>query len=583
MALPPPPRSARRRLRPALALAAALLGLHGAMPAAATAPPTGAIVSGEAAATAAGLAILAGGGNAVDAAVATALVLAVVHPEAGNLGGGGFAVVRVNDELAALDFRECAPAAARPDMYLDAGGEPVPRASLDGPLAAAVPGSPAGLHELHRRFGRLPWARVVEPALALARDGFEVSIRTARQLALERDRLARFPDSAALWLPDGLPRGAGERLVLPALARTLTAYRDQGPTGITSGPVAAAIEAASRRHGGVLTAADLAAYRPVWRTPLRFERRGWQVATMPLPSSGGVLVGQMSHLLDRLGWRELPRGGAERAHLLAEAARRAYADRFRLADPATTEVTAEELLAAAWLARRAGEISRAHASPSAGVSPHPAEPPSSEPAETTHLSVIDGEGNLVALSTTLNEIFGGAFWVAEAGFFLNDEMDDFATAPGRPNSFGLVQGAANAVAPGRRPLSSMAPLLAWRGAEALAIGGRGGSRIPTGVLQALLSFWEGDRAQAAVTRPRLHHQWLPDRLEAEPGALSASDLAELARRGHTVVEPRSFARISLVARRADGTFDLGADPRGPEAGAVLVSPLRPPGPADGSR
>jgi gamma-glutamyltranspeptidase/glutathione hydrolase len=525
--------------------------------------PVGAVVSSEADATQAGLEVLEAGGNAVDAAVATALALAVVHPQAGNLGGGGFAVVRVDGTVATLDFRETAPAAATADMYLDERGDPRPDATLVGPLAAGVPGSPAGYFELHRRFGRLPWRRVVAPAIRLARDGFEVSARTAHALAEDRDRLALFPETAAEWLPGGTPRGWGERLRLPALAATLESYAEKGPEAITEGRLADAIIAASRRHGGVLDAADLAGYRAVWRPPLRFSRFGWEIAAMGLPTSGGTIVGEVLGLLERLGWSSLPRGDIARAHLLVEAFRRAYADRFPLGDPASTEATPAQLLAPAWLDRRAAGIARDRATPSREVRPFPEAPTARESNQTTHVSVVDGDGNLVALTTTLNDDFGCRLWVPETGFFLNDEMDDFATAPGRPNTYGLIQGRANAVAPGRRMLSSMAPLLTWRGGDELAIGGRGGSRIPTAIVQVLLALWDGDGARAAVARPRLHEQWLPDELTYEEGALTADQIDALARLGHHLVPATSDAKVNLVVRHADGTVDAAGDPRGP--------------------
>ncbi len=566
----------------------ALLVLTFGRPVGAQATPAGAVVSSEEDSTRVGLEVLAAGGNAVDAAVATALALAVVHPEAGNLGGGGFALVRVDGELAALDFRETAPAAADARMFLDADGMPVPGASEIGPLAAGVPGSPFGLFELHRRFGRLPWARLAEGAIALARDGFEISSRTARTLADKRDLLARFPETAAVWLPGGRPRTWGERLRQPALAATLERFAAEGPAAFRSGPVAAAVEAASRRHGGRLTATDLADYRPVWREPLRFERFGWQFATMPLPSSGGLLLGETLGLIERAGWPRLPVGGVERAQLLAEAWRRAWADRFLLADPATTLATPTELLDDTRLDRLAALLPRDRAADSAATIPGAeiaAAVETPEPTETTHVSVIDGDGNLVALTTTLNDLYGCGLWVPEAGFFLNDEMDDFTTAPGRPNDYGIVQGEANAVAPGKRMLSSMSPTLAWRGEEALAIGGRGGGRIPTALVQVLLNLFEGDDARAAVARPRLHHQWLPDRLEHEPGALDAAGLAELERRGHRIEQtpPASVPKVNLVRLRPDGRLEAGADPRGPETGAVAAAASGATGQIPGSR
>jgi gamma-glutamyltranspeptidase/glutathione hydrolase len=566
-----------RRLRSLAALLVVLLAAPAVHPAS---PPAvsgagGAVASGDAYATAAGLEALRAGGNAVDAAVATALVLAVTFPEAGNLGGGGFAVVRMGGELAALDFRETAPAAARRDMYLDGRGEPRPEASVVGPLAAGVPGSPAGLWTLHRRFGRLPWARVVEPARRLAAEGFVVDPHLARVIAEDRALLARFPETAAVWLPGGGPPAVGSRLALPDLAATLAAYAARGPDGIVRGPVAAAVEAASARHGGVLTATDLAAYQPVWREPLRFDAFGWSFAAMPLPSSGGILVGQTLGMLERLGWADLPRFGADRGHLLTEALRRSYADRFLLGDPATTAATAAQLLDPAWLATRAGGIDRGRATPSAAVGNRAAAAPAAVDAdtETTHLSTVDADGNLVALTTTLNDLFGCRLWVPGAGFFLNDEMDDFAVAPGRPNLYGLVQGEANAIAPGKRMLSSMAPTLAWRGGEAVAVGGRGGSRIPTNTIQVLLALVvDGDPLQAALDRPRLHHQWLPDELVAEPDALAPETRAELARRGHLLVVRDAAAKVHAVRRRADGAVEAAADPRGAGAAGVARAP-----------
>jgi len=574
-----------RRCRVVVA-ALALLPALAARPATAAFPPAdagsgGAVAAAEADARDAGLELLRAGGNAVDAAVAVALALAVVHPEAGNLGGGGFAVARIGGDLVALDFRESAPAAARPDMYLDAAGRVVENASLVGPLATGVPGSPSGYFELHRRFGRLPWARVVAPALRLARDGFVVSERLHRALAAARHLLARFPETAAVWLADGAPAPAGTRVALPSLAATLAAYAEQGPRAITEGPVAAAVVAASSRHGGVLTAADLAAYRPVWREPLRFTCFGWDVAGMPLPSSGGVIMAQSCAVLERLDWAAAPRFGAVRAHLLAEAWRRAYADRMLLGDPATSRVRLSELLAPSWLARRAAGIDRSRATPSRDVASFPGAA-ARESDQTTHLSVVDADGNAVALTTTLNGSFGCGLLVPEAGFLLNNEMDDFATAPGVPNLFGLIQGEANAVAPGRRMLSSMSPTLAWRGGELLVLGGRGGSRIPTATLQALLALIvDGDDALAAVSRARLHHQWLPDELAAEPDTLSPETAAALTALGHRLVVAETLAKVLVVRRRADGRCEAAADPRGPGAAGVVAAVGAAPAPLPG--
>jgi len=563
-------------MRILLPLLAVLLPL----PALSASPPApigtgGAVASADPLATAVGLETLRAGGNAVDAAVATALALAVVYPEAGNLGGGGFAVLRMGGDLAALDFRETAPARARRDMYLDPQGKPVENASLVGPLAAGVPGSPAGLFELHRRYGRLPWQRVIAPAQRLASQGFRVSRYLHEVLDKEENRklLLRFPETSKVWLPEGKPPAVGSVLRLPDLAATLDRYAAGGPGAIATGAVAAAVEKASQEHGGVLTAADLAAYRPVWRTPLTFEAFGWKLASMPLPSSGGVILGQTLGILERREWGKLPRFGADRDHLLAEALRRSFADRFLLGDPATTKATEAQLLAPEWIARRSEQIDPRHATPSVQVEPWPGAARTEAPAasgETTHLSVVDREGNLVALTTTLNGLFGCGLWVPGAGFFLNNEMDDFATVLGKPNLFGLVQGEANAVAPGKRMLSSMNPLIAWKGQEAYALGGRGGSRIPTNTLQVMLNLLvDGDSLQAALDRPRLHHQWLPDRLDAEPDALSPETRAELERRGHTIQISAVTAKIHAVHLLPDGRVEAASDSRGSGAGGVV--------------
>ena len=322
--------------------------------------------------------------------------------------------------------------------------------SLVGPLAAGVPGSPAGLWELHQRYGSLDWAQVVAPAVRLAGDGFVVTPRLERSVAKAEKLLGRFPETAAVWLPGGNPPAAGSVMTIPDLAATLLSYAEKGPEAITGGDLAAAIEIASDRHGGILTVADLEAYRPVWREPVIFEAFGWRVASMPLPSSGGIILGQTTGLLERVKWRQAPRFGAERAHLLVEAWRRAYADRVLLGDPSTTRATAADLLDEEWFNFRAGELVSPRATPSADVRTWPPAA-TSESTETTHLSVADGAGNVVSITTTLNGSFGCGLLVPGVGFLLNNEMDDFAAAPGRPNLYGLIQGEANAVGPGLVP------------------------------------------------------------------------------------------------------------------------------------
>ncbi|MGD2116340.1 MAG: gamma-glutamyltransferase [Acidobacteriota bacterium] len=588
-----------------VALAGALVSA-GAFPLSAASPAApagtgGAVASDEPRATAAGLEVLRAGGNAVDAAVATALALAVVFPEAGNLGGGGFAVVRLpagsagpaglgtGPIVASLDFREEAPAAAHRTMYLDEQGEPIPDASLLGPLAAGVPGSPAGLHALHERFGSLPWARVVEPAERLAREGFAVDENLHERLLQARDLLARFPESAGTWLPGGEPPPVGAVMKLPALAATLRAYARRGPPAITRGPVAERVEEISRRHGGILTAGDLATYRPVWREPVRFEAFGWRVASMDLPSSGGPILAETFRVLERLGWAGAPRFGAERAHLLAETFRGAFADRYRMGDPSVTGVTAADVTSDGWLDRRVDSILSPDESADTGrraldsreTPAFPGPPPelsglAAGPSDTTHVSVVDGAGGAVALTTTLNGLFGSKVWVPGLGF-LNNEMDDFAAAPGRPNLYGLVQGEANAVRPGKRMLSSMSPTIAWRppagatggdrDAEVLVAGARGGSKIPTNTAQVLLHVMvDGDALQQAVDRPRLHHQWLPDRLQAEPDTFAPETRGVLERWGHALDVTEATAKVNAARALPDGTTEAASDPRGPTRG-----------------
>jgi len=527
----------------------------------------GAVASAAPAATEVGLEILEAGGNAADAAVATALALAVVRPEAGNLGGGGFAVTRFDDQVRALDFRETAPAAASRDMYLDARGKPRRRASLVGPLATGVPGSPAGLHELHRALGDLPWQAVVAPAAQLAREGFVVDDRLAKSVRQRQSLLRRFPETAAVWLPDGRPPAAGSGMRLPALARTLAAYAEEGPSAITEGEVAAAIGRSVAQHGGVLSAKDLADYRALWRDPVRFAAFGWELASMPLPSSGGIILGQTFGLLERLDWAERPRSGTQRAHLLAESWRRAFADRYLLGDPRTSKASAVELLADPWLDRRAAQIDRTKATPSDRVAPWSPEA-ARESTQTTHLSVLDGAGNAVAMTTTLNGSFGCGLLVPRAGFLLNNEMDDFAAAPGHANLYGLVQGEANAVGPGKRMLSSMSPTIAWRGEQTVVLGSPGGSTIPTVTAQVLLNLIvDRDPLAEAVARPRIHHQWMPDRIVAEPDAVSPELAESLKARGHRLRRFDSLGEVLAVT--GDGeSVQASSDPR--HAGAAGV-------------
>ncbi len=519
-------------------------------------------------ATAVGAEILRRGGNAVDAAVATAFALAVVLPEAGNVGGGGFLVARMGGADWSLDFRESAPAKATRDMFLDEEGAPTDR-SVTGHLAAGVPGSVSGLWEAHARLGSLPWESLVAPAIALAADGFAVPPSLARAVAADAGRLARFPASAALFLPGGVPLAAGEIWRNPDLAAVLRRIATSGPEGFSTGRTAELIDREMRRGGGRITREDLASYRAIWRAPLVLEYRGHRVVTMALPSSGGVALGILFRLLEPFSLEAAGWSSPECVHLLAEAMRRAFAARNAwLGDPDFVADPTEEILSDAWIAAQRATLSPRAATPSHLVSPSLGDDGGGG-THTTHLSVVDASGNAVALTTTLNNGFGSAVVVEGAGFLLNDEMDDFAAKPGTPNLFGLIQGEANAIEPGKRMLSSMTPaiVLDREGRVALVVGAAGGPRIITSVFQTISRILDhGMPLASAMSGPRMHHQHLPDEILAEPGLLDAAGRRALEDLGHHVRASSVLADVQAIAR--EGALWVGvSDPR--RAGAAL--------------
>ena len=516
------------------------------------------VVSSHALASGVGVDILRRGGNAVDAAVAVGFALAVVHPIAGNIGGGGFMLIRLRDgRVAALDFRETASTRASRDMYLDAAGN-LTEASLTGHLSVAVPGSVAGLFAAHRRFGRLPWSDVLAPAIALARDGHVLDAVRSHHLALRVGRLARFPATRAQFLVNGAVPPPGTLFRQPDLAHTLQLIADSGPTVFYRGSVAALIVQEMERGGGLITRADLAAYEAKWRTPIQIAYRGYTVFTVPPPSGGGVTLAEILNTME--GYSPLATfGSATLLHLQAEAMRRAYQDRNSyLGDPDFVAMPLERLLAKSYAAEVRAAIDPHHASP--------ASPPAgtrAEGTETTHYSVVDTAGNAVACTTTLNDDFGSAVTVAGAGFLLNDEMDDFTAAPGKPNQFGLVQGAPNAIAPGRRMLSAMTPtiVLDSAGRLALVLGSPGGSRIPTAVYQVLSNVIDqGMGIAEAVTAPRLHHQALPDVVYVERDGFVPAAIDSLEAIGHRVESWGYKTEVNAIARAGDGWIGV-ADPR----------------------
>ncbi|HEX7614329.1 MAG TPA: gamma-glutamyltransferase [Thermoanaerobaculia bacterium] len=528
----------------------------------------GAVASATPEATAVGAAVLAAGGNAVDAAVATAFALAVTYPPAGNLAGGGFAVGRTpGGDLWALDFRETAPAGTWRDSFLGPHGKARRGASTRGGLSVGTPGTVRGLEVLHRRYGKLPWARLVAPAVRLARAGFRVPRGLSRTLAEYAADLARDAEASRLFLPGGKPLPAGALLVQEDLARTLEAIASGGADAFHRGPIARAIAVFVRSTGGVLTEEDLAGYRPEWRPPFVFDDGRFRLVTMPLPSSGGFLLasilGQLRFVRGAIDDRDAP----ETLHLVAEAERRAYADRNRfLGDTGCVDVPLAALLVPARLAALGFSIDPARATPSSSIEggawPR-------EPDQTTHYVTATADGGAVSVTYTLNDTLGNRSVVPGVGVLLNNEMDDFAVEPGAANAYGLVQGEPNAVRAGGRPLSSMTPTIVLEdGRPRFVLGSPGGGTIPTTVLQVYLNAARrGEPLGEAVAARRFHHQHLPDRIELEGGAFPGDVKAALRAKGHALSIGGKLGYVHAIAFENDGSLTAVADPRGYGAAA----------------
>jgi len=535
----------------------------------------GMVVSTDRYASEAGTRVLQAGGNAVDAAIATSFALAVVNPEAGNIGGGGFMVVRLADgTTASLDYRERAPMAASRDMYLDDAGE-LTEASTLGHLAVGVPGTVAGLWAAHQRLGSLPWAELVAPAMELA-EGFEVRERQARPLRMAEENLRIFPATAQTFLPDGEPPQVGDVFRQPDLAATLGRIAAGGRDGFYLGRTADLIVAEMEKGGGIITRQDLAEMEAVWRTPVEVTYRGHKVISMPPTSSGGATLAAMAMILEGFDLASLGYHSAEHVHLLAEAWKRAYADRNTyLADPDFVDVPLEEMISGEYGARRGSEISLDRATPSQEVEPGLGDVelglPRIDDHETTHLSVVDGSGNAVSITTTINSFFGSKVTVAGAGFLLNNEMDDFSGRPGFPNQYGLVQGEANAIESRKRMLSAMTPTIVEdpEGRLLMVVGSPGGATIITNVFQQISNVVDfGLDLRDALNAPRLHHQHLPDRIQYEPGALPPDVVAALEAMGQVVEERLELGAVypyigdvQAIMRRTDGTLAGASDPR----------------------
>ncbi|MDD9941579.1 MAG: gamma-glutamyltransferase [Myxococcales bacterium] len=500
----------------------------------------GAVASAEVHASDVGLSVLQQGGNAVDAAIAVGFALAVTHPTAGNIGGGGFMVVRMADgRTAAIDYRETAPAAATPDMYLDKAGN-VTRDSLIGARAAGIPGTVAGLALAHERFGKLPFEQLVLPAVALARDGHHIDKFHARGLerGVKRMRDQGFEASARYFSTDaGAPLPEGTLFKQPELAATLERIAKGGPDAFYRGELAALMVKEVQKMGGIWTLEDLAHYQAKEREPLAFDYLGHRIIAMPPPSAGGVVLRQMMVASEQHNMRQYPWRSAQSQHFYVEAARRAYADRnFLLGDPDFTDVPTARLTDAEYIRARMADIDAGRATPSDEVRPGKLPP---ESMDTTHYSVVDGEGNAVSNTYTLNTSFGSKVMVAGTGMLLNNEMDDFAAKPGEPNVYGLIQGANNRIAPGKRMLSSMTPTIVEKDGELRAIVGTpGGPTITTTVFQILRALIDYSAPMdAAVRAPRLHHQWKPDVVIFE-ATMEPAIVEGLRTLGHTVMPSR---------------------------------------------
>jgi len=524
-------------------------------------PKQAGIASAHYLATDAGHSILAQGGNAFDAAVAVAAVLSVVEPESSGLGGGGFFLLQEgkSGRQVFLDARETAPAAATRDMYLDAQGEPIRDLSVNGALAAGIPGQPAALVHLAERYGQLPLAQSLKPAIALASQGFPWSEKNEIMMSFRKDTIAKYPSSARQFLIRGKPPTLGARIRLPDLARTLQALGKKGREGFYGGEVAKRLVDGTRAAGGIWTLDDLKNYQVVERAPLVAKYRAYSIISSPPPSSGGVALISMLHMLE--GYPYEKSAPVLRNHLLTEVMRRAYRDRaIYLGDPDFVNVPVQMLVHPYYAAGLRASIREDRATPSDMLPGIEAAPQGSD---TTHFSIIDRAGNMVAATLSVNLPFGSAFVPPGTGLLLNNEMDDFSMKPGVPNAYGLVGEDANAIAPGKRPLSSMTPTFAIGPERTIVIGTPGGSRIISMVFLGLLEALEGGTAAQAVARPRIHHQYLPDTLSVEPGLLNTEQIAELEKLGHKVqVEARVWGNMHVVIwDRSSGHLDAASDPR----------------------
>lgn len=541
--------------------------------AAESAPGRIAVASAHELATDAGIEVMQAGGNAFDAAVAVSAALAVVEPASSGIGGGGFWLLqRASDGMTTMvDGRETAPAAATADMYLNESGEVERDWAVNGPLAAGIPGAAAAWVHIAERYGRLPLQDLLAPAIRLAEEGFPVDEKYRRLLGWRTEVMQRWPETAAIFMPGGGVPELETIIRQPELAGTLRRLAEQGHAGFYGGETARLLVEGAREAGGIWTLDDLAGYRAVERDPIRIDYEGFELITAPPPSSGGIAIAQILNLIEPYDLPSLSQ--VERIHLLAEAMRRAYRDRaLYLGDPDFVDIPTDMLLSPFYASGLRAGIRLDRATPSASLAADPSL--IRESNNTTHFSLMDADGNLVSATLTVNLPYGSAFAPPGTGVLLNNEMDDFSAAEGEPNAYGLIGFAANAIAPGKRMLSSMSPTIV-RGQDRVAVlGTPGGSRIITMVLLGILDFIEGEGPESWVSLPRFHHQYQPDAISLEPDSLDDESIAALEALGHEVeVRDRSWGNMHAVMwDRASGAVEAAHDPRWTSGGARVVAP-----------
>lgn len=523
----------------------------------------GAVVTAHPLASTIGVDILKKGGNAIDAAIAVKFALAVVYPNAGNIGGGGFMVYRSKKgEVTSLDFREKAPLSASRDMYLDAEKSPITELSLYGQLAAGVPGSVAGMDAAYKKYGSLPWKELLAPAIKLAKEGFAITEQQAEEFNHYKKRFQAHNQQGAAIIKEGLWQ-KDDLFVQTELAETLERIAQEGRDGFYKGKTADYIVKEMKRGNGIISHQDLADYNAQWRTPIVGYYKGHKIISMPPPSSGGIALLALLQSIERYPLRQWGFQADSTVRAIVEAERRVYADRAtHLGDPDFYNVPVAQLTDAAFNSLRMSKVSLAKASNSESIKA--SKFPGYESEETTHFSIVDKEGNAVALTTTINGSYGSCVWVDGAGFLLNNEMDDFSVKPGSPNMYGLLGGKANAIQPGKRMLSAMTPtIIEKEGKLRMVVGTPGGSTIITSVLQTILNVLEFNMtAQQSVTAPRFHHQWKPDYIDVEEKAIDLETRKSLEKDGYKLNVRGPIGRVENIVILQDGRLQTGADPRG---------------------